>query len=728
MIRNYILIIAVCCLNIFITFSQSDNSSQIDPNLFPFYHGVASGDPLPNAVILWTRYTNEIPDNTNVRIDWRVATDREMVNIVTSGFGHTDASTDWTFKVDATGLQPDTHYYYDFKAHGKYSLTGRTKTAPAVTADNDGVRFGVVSCSHWSYGYFSAYRHLSNRDDLDCILHLGDYIYELLLSPGSQYHVRSPDVNAGETITLEDYRAMHAIYKLDKDLRAAHQQHPFIVVWDDHESTENSYEDGAAGHNPATEGVWEDRKSYSRQAFHEWIPIRSQPNTQSIYRSFEYGNLVNLVMLDTRLEGRDETNNSENANDAGRTLLGTDQLNWFKNNLSTSSKRWNIIGQQVMMAPLRDNGGIVNYDQWDGYTSERSEIFNYINDNNINNFVVLTGDVHSSWVHNLPLAGATAGSVGVEFVVTSVTSSSFKTANPTSLELFFIKLLNPHLKYMELLKRGYGVLDITKLKTQFDYFYLDDVTDPLSNESFATAYFVNNNETTANQAASATSRTGSTPNQAPELPYPYELTEVQDGSWTYYYSKNNLSQPLFGIEKTPTGIGANTSSLNATVTISDHTEVMSEKSGDYGNFVLSKYWNIANNTNPNGWVNIRFFYELELHAELENEVSAFSNNNLQIISPTLYIQMDDLFNPIIQTNAYGFNKPIKKSGVSSVLGTYNGHNYLELNEVLLTQETGGGIMKNVTTENLFPEPGTIRYNNQLNKIQGWDGTQWVNFN
>lgn len=500
------------------SFAQDDNNFLREKgviDLYPFYHGVASGDPLDDAVILWTRVTDDTLTADSVLVNWRVGTDTTMSTIVTSGFGYAKASKDWTFKVDATGLQPGTWYYYDFEALGENSIMGRTRTAPV--GDIDSLRFGVVSCSSYEHGYFGAYRHLMDRNDIDCILHLGDYIYEYEVGGYSNNISGRTYEPTNEIITLEDYRIRHSHYKLDQDLRKLHQQYPFIVVWDDHESADNSYHDGASNHDPGTEGLWTDRLGASGQAYHEWLPIRSpQPGNIQIYRSFEFGDLINLPMIDTRIEGRDEQISSQaDANDPTRTMLGAVQYAWLTNNLGNSTKQWNIVGNQVMIAPLEAFGNPVNYDQWDGYAYERGQLLNFV-DTNVTNFIVLTGDIHTSWVNDIPNSGYDASSCtsssGVEFVVTSVTSPGFDIGVGSSV----IQAANSHIHYVDLSKKGYGVLDVNKMRTQFDFYYLNDAEDVNTGQYHGASYYVNDGEHCANEASGPSSRPGPFPIFAPQ--------------------------------------------------------------------------------------------------------------------------------------------------------------------------------------------------------------------
>jgi alkaline phosphatase D len=518
MMKSFLLLNAFLFVSISSIFGQVDRL-KMDANLAPFFHGVASGDPLNDRVMLWTRITDDAIVSDSVPVQWRVATDTTMMTVVSSGTGYAKAANDWTFKVDAAGLQPNNWYYYDFFAQGKYSLRGRTKTLPV--GDIDSVRLGVVSCSNWQYGYFGVYRLMKDRNDLDAILHLGDYIYEYEAGGYSANISDREHDPANEIITLTDYRTRHSQYKLDKDLRALHQQYPFINIWDDHESTNDSYKDGAENHTEGTEGIWEDRKGFSQRAFFEWLPVREiAPGSYSIYRNFEFGDLINLVMLDTRLEGRDEQvgATSSDVNSSSRTLLGTTQFNWLTSNLSASTKRWNIVGQQVMISPLLAFGVPVNADQWDGYAYERTQLLNHVQNNSISNFVVLTGDIHTSWVNDIPNGSYSssncAGSVGVEFVTTSVTSPGF----PIGVGVSLIQSLNSHIQYTDLTTKGYGILNVTKQRTQFDFHYANDVADINTGGYFATGYYVNNNEKCANQASGQTVRAGTPPVLAPNQP------------------------------------------------------------------------------------------------------------------------------------------------------------------------------------------------------------------
>lgn len=468
-----------------------------------FGHGVASGDPLADRVMLWTRVTVSGGDTAMVR--WVVARDPKLAQVVARGEGQTGAWRDFTVKVDVGGLRPGTTYYYRFETGSGRSAIGRTRTLPAAGVSR--LRFGVVSCSNYPFGYFNAYAALARRADLDAILHLGDYIYEY---PNAQFGDgtaigRIPAPNK-EILALTDYRMRHAQYKADPDSQAVHRQHPFIVVWDDHELANNTWSGGAQNHNPEKgEGDWFVRRNAAVQAFFEWMPIREDAAALSplIYRTHRFGDLADLVMLDTRLVGRDQQVARDDVaavESLDRSLLGRAQEDWLRGELTESKRagtRWQILGQQVMFAPQTAPGKpSFNADSWDGYRASRDRVLDMVSQSKIDSFAVLTGDVHSSWVYDLPRRpydgydpATGRGSLGLEFAVTSVTSHSALGSGPEGAQqLAGLRERMPHLHYVDGRYRGYYILDLTRERLQADYFAMKTVLDRTPEERFVKGF------------------------------------------------------------------------------------------------------------------------------------------------------------------------------------------------------------------------------------------------
>ena len=550
-----------------------------------FRHGVASGDPLSDRVVFWTRVSSEAPDDVPVTL--LIARDPAMGQVVRTQQALARAARDHTVKLDVDGLEAGTTYYYRFFAGSAASPIGRTRTAPEGSPER--LRLGVVSCSSLGHGFFNAYRLLARRADIDCVLHLGDYIYEY--GTGGYGDVREYEPST-EILSLADYRTRYAQYRRDADLAELHRQHPMIAIWDDHESTDNSWRDNAKNHTEQTEedageGCWVQRKAWAIQAYREWMPIRDEladyiaPEScedmrdparvaaqERIWRRFVFGDLAELVMLDTRLYDRDiarrpnvltasgtpaGSNSTNDQEDIGLyagcaapfeddySLLGAEQRDWFLDRLNASTARWKLVGQQIMLGQLQvlglpqagcqlpNTGDVVgllestpqdgplgailgqvvdqlptvstsslylNADQWDGYPAARSAIFDGIAGNGIDNVVVLTGDIHTSWAMDLtpdpnnitaynPLNGE--GSLAVEMVCTSVTSPGLEPLDGISEAL---RINNPHMKYIDLAQRGYMVLDIDRNRCQGEWYYVDTVLEPDNDgESFGAAFF-----------------------------------------------------------------------------------------------------------------------------------------------------------------------------------------------------------------------------------------------
>jgi alkaline phosphatase D len=453
-----------------------------------FQHGVASGDPLTDAVILWSRVTGA-PEGT-VEAFFEVALDPEFTDRVAADYIETTSDRDWTIKLDVTGLAAGTTYYYRFYCLGRTSPIGRTRTAGT---DVSRLRLAVMSCSSLAHGYFHAYRAVSLRADLDLVVHLGDYIYEY--GTGEYGDVR-PYEPATETLTLADYRARYSQYRRDPDLLECHRQHPFVATWDDHEIADDAYDGGAGNHDPATEGAWGDRKAAATQAYFEWMPLR-EGDEGVVYRSLAFGGLVQLIMLDTRHAGREQQVASafdeEALADPMRQLLGSGQEAWLATELAKPAQ-WKLIGQQVMLSQLRLGENPLNLDQWDGYPAARQRLLDMLREHSPTNAVILTGDIHSSWAFEVaddpfsadydPVTGA--GAVAVEFVAPSITSPGF----PSDTADVFMET-HPHLKWGNLVDHGYVLLDVTPERLQASWWIVADVESPSGGaEAFVQAWAV----------------------------------------------------------------------------------------------------------------------------------------------------------------------------------------------------------------------------------------------
>ncbi|WP_137225031.1 alkaline phosphatase [Shewanella sp. MEBiC00475] len=334
-----------------------------------FLQGVASGDPATDAVILWTRVTPDVEGD--ITVSWEVATDSDFSQLVTNGETVTNQSRDYTVKVDAVGLEAGQRYYYRFKAGDTVSEMGQTRTLPEGSVDS--VKLAVMSCANFPAGYFNVYEMAAQQDDLDAVVHLGDYLYEYARGEYASEHAVELDrevLPEGELFLLEDYRTRYSQYRSDSSLQKLHAKVPFITVWDDHEVANDTWKDGAENHNDG-EGDFDERKQAALQAYFEWLPIRpwSEGNHEEIYRSFNYGNLVDLHMLDTRVLARDKqleygnyidsatgsfdsSTFAADVTDTNRTLLGQTQLLWLQQTLLQSTAKWQVLGQQVLMGKM----------------------------------------------------------------------------------------------------------------------------------------------------------------------------------------------------------------------------------------------------------------------------------------------------------------------------------------------------------------------------------------
>ena len=470
--------------------ASSDDSSNVSTPPSVFVHGVASGDPLPDAVILWTRVSTE--DGTPTAVRWQLSTSPQFASIAREGTFDTSSERDFTVKVDATGLEPGTTYYYRFDALGEQSPVGRTRTAPQGVTPR--LRFAVCSCASYAHGYFHSYRALAQKPDLDAVVFLGDYIYEY--GNGQYGNVREYDP-PHEILTIDDYRRRYAHYRRDADLQEVHRQHPFLAIWDDHEFANNAFSAGAENHTEGTEGSFAERKAVAAKVYQEWMPLREQAGGR-IFRKLSYGDLADLLLLDTRIWGRVEQlekNSSAPAiDDPERTILGDAQEDWLATELAESKAQYKIVAQQLMMGQFKT---FFNGDAWDGYPASRTRFFDIIENGAIDNVLVLTGDIHSSFCGELtrdpaamtydPESGA--GALAVEFVAPAVTSPGL----PPALANAQAGILkdNRQLKFVDMVHRGYVVLDVDTKRAQAAWFLFDDIVDPdRATETFAAAFSV----------------------------------------------------------------------------------------------------------------------------------------------------------------------------------------------------------------------------------------------
>ncbi|HEX2043497.1 MAG TPA: alkaline phosphatase D family protein [Acidimicrobiales bacterium] len=481
-----------------------------------FAHGVASGDPEPDGVVIWTRVSPS-PARPSTA-GWRVATRPDLGAPVAAGQVEAAPERDFTVKVDVRGLEPATTYYYGFTADGAASPVGRTRTAPAGPTER--VRIGVVSCACWPHGFFNAYRNLADRD-VDLVLHLGDYIYE---DGGSWDEVGRSHEPPRRLRTLADYRARHAQYRTDPDLRRLHERHPVIAIWDDHDLADGAWWDGAVRHDDAKDGDWAGRRDAAIRAFVEWLPVRLRDDAhpERIYRSFRLGDLAHLAVVDSRLVGRDRPpaggkRTVFTVEEPDRSMLGADQRRWLQHELRSSVGRWQLLANQVMMAPLHAvglpgplrwlvpglvaGGAGVNGGQWDGYPGEREALFRLVRAEGLANLVVLSGDLHSSWAGELtvdPAGGEPA--VGVEFVAPSVTSRPFSeqvTPPLPGVRAALRRLVatqNPHFRYFDLDHHGYLVVEVTADQVQAEFWHVDTVAQRARGERLAAEWLVRDRE------------------------------------------------------------------------------------------------------------------------------------------------------------------------------------------------------------------------------------------
>jgi alkaline phosphatase D len=437
---------------------------------YPFALGVASGYPTPAGVVLWTRLTGDL-DPLAIPVRWELAADESMKSIVSSGVTSAEPAWAHSVHVEVPGLTPDRWYWYRFTAGDAQSAIGRTRTAPAPGSSPERLRFAFASCQHYEQGYFNAYRHIV-QDQPDLLAFLGDYIYE---SSWGRDHVRKH--GAGQPVTLDEYRARHALYKTDADLQAAHAACPWIVTWDDHEVLNDYADDRPDG--GMTKEEFLARRSAAYQAYYEHMPLpgrmRPEGARMQIYTQVGWGDLARFYVLDdrqyrswhacrrpnTRSAPTIDIDSCPKMFDASRSMLGSTQERWLEGALTRSEARWNLVAQQTPMAQFDQKPGPGRRawtDGWDGYPAARKRLLDLMQSRKIRNPVVLGGDVHSFNVSDLKenFDDPASPTVASEFVGTSITAQAW--SHEKLLELL---PENPHIKFADGRQRGYVRVELT---------------------------------------------------------------------------------------------------------------------------------------------------------------------------------------------------------------------------------------------------------------------------
>ncbi|AQM67207.1 alkaline phosphatase D family protein [Vibrio campbellii] len=531
--RDFIKVVSSGAVATTLTACGSDDKNTV--TVASFEHGVASGDPTQTQVIIWTRVTTEA---SYVDVSWQVSATEDFSSIEQSGTFTTDTSRDFTVKVDVQNLNPNTQYYYRFMVGEASSIVGTTQTLPEGSVDK--ASMAVVSCANYPAGYFNVYKEIleqHQKASFDVVLHLGDYIYEYgaggYASEDAAALGREPSKGT-ECITLDDYRKRYAQYRQDEDLQALHAALPMIAIWDDHELANDAWKEGAENHHNS-EGSFNDRRAAAAAAWTEWLPVRENTfSNMLIYRQFAFGDLINLMMLDTRLVGRDQPLDYfsldaptmeaigglvAQSRSTERELLGTEQLAWLMNAFNQEAK-WNVLGQQVLMsrmelpssvmlamfqlftatdehkmdALLAVNNAIASYladpssdtvklpynlDAWDGYYVERERVYEIAKASS-GNFVCLAGDTHNAW--SSELKDVSNNPVGVEFATSSVSSpglEEYLALEPVAIAQMEYTLPNliSELQWTDIKQRGFMRVTFTPEKAESTWYMLSTIKD-----------------------------------------------------------------------------------------------------------------------------------------------------------------------------------------------------------------------------------------------------------
>jgi alkaline phosphatase D len=461
----------------------------------PFTLGVASGDPVPDGVVLWTRLAPEplvpgggVPPRP-LRVEWQVAADERFRRVVRRGAVHTRPESAHSVHVTLQGLRPDATYWYRFRAAGETSPVGRTRTAPSARSRLRHLRFATASCQQWQDGFYTAHRALA-QEDLAFVAFLGDYIYE---SRPSATAVRSHN-GTGEPITLDDYRARHALYRTDPDLQACHAAFPWIVTPDDHE-IDNNWADEVP-QDPAAQppAQFLARRAAAYQAYYEHMPLRRRSTPHGIdmqlYRRFAWGDLLQLDVLDGRQFRTDQPADLVGADDPAATMLGFAQERWLSRGLAHSRTRWNALAQQTMVAQNDRAAGpteTFDFDNWDGYRAARQRLLADLQ--RVDNPVVLTGDRHATWVCDLKqdFHDPASATVGAELTGTSITSGSDGVPELFHAQYDPVMAESPHWKFIDN-RRGYLVCDLDRQRWHTDLRLVSTVRSPDATVSTAASF------------------------------------------------------------------------------------------------------------------------------------------------------------------------------------------------------------------------------------------------
>jgi alkaline phosphatase D len=500
-----------------------DRSTPREPRFRgdPFTLGVASGDPTADGFVLWTRLAPEplvadggMRGHRNVAVRWEVAEDERMRRVVRRGTAVASADLAHSVHVDLRGLRSGREYWYRFRAGDASTAPARTATAPGRHDRVGEMRFAFVTCQKWEEGFYNAYRHLAD-EDLDLVLHLGDYIYEYGIDP--MFNVRDvvlPDTFTAETVDLDQYRLRHALYKTDADLQRAHARFPFVVTWDDHE-VDNDYTDDIPEDGMPPEQFLA-RRTAAYQAFYEHLPLRSPTRPRgpegrtTLYRSLPWGDLADFHVLDTRQFRTDhpcgdgERPRCEGSFDPDQTVLGVTQERWLDRELRTSGARWNLIAQQVLVAQLdHDPGpGTIHWqDAWDGYPVARTRLLDSVLASRARNPFVMTGDWHSTFVNDIRYdpTDPTSRVVLPEIVTPALTSNG---DGPVYGPYYGPMIpFNPHIKYFEGDRKGYVRTSVTRRRLAADVRFVDRVGAPEAGIATAASFVVDDGDPVIRQTA-----------------------------------------------------------------------------------------------------------------------------------------------------------------------------------------------------------------------------------